>query len=310
MTRTARSSRTPPWRTWAAGLTAATAGGLLWAAGVERRWYALRHATVPVLTPAATRPLRLLHLSDLHQLPGQGHRLDFVDACLATGPDVVVVTGDLLESDAAIDDVVAALGAAVEGRVGLAVLGSHDYWGPTAKSPSDYIFRPGRRTYGRRLDTARLVSGLTAAGYEVMENRRQTVKTPAGLIDVAGMGDPHVNLDRPHLVEFSPPVEEVALRLGLVHAPYRRALRAMGERHMQLVLSGHTHGGQLRVPVFGALVNNCDLPLRQSRGLSRFDEGRWLHVSAGLGHSRFAPVRFACRPEATVLDLVAAAHPG
>ena len=309
MTRTTSPSHSSSWRTLGTGLAAATAAGLAWAAGVERRWYALRAATVPVLTPAATRPLRLLHLSDLHQLAGQRHRLDFIDACIATGPDVVVVTGDLLESDDAIDDVVATLAAAVRGRVGLAVLGSHDYWGPTAKSPSDYIFRPQRRAYGRRLDTASLVAGLTDAGYEMMDNRRQTVKTPAGLLDVAGLGDPHVNLDRPDDVASEPSGEEVALRLGLVHAPYRRALQALADRDMALVLSGHTHGGQLRVPVVGALVDNCDLPLRQSRGLSRFDGERWLHVSAGLGHSRFAPVRFACRPEATILDLVAATEP-
>ncbi len=58
------------------------------------------------------------------------------------------------------------------------------------------------------------------------------------------------------------------------------------------------------MPGWGALTNNCDLPLRQSRGLSRFGADLWLHVSAGLGHSRYAPIRFACRPEATVVDLV------
>ena len=286
-----------------AGALAATA--LAWGVLVERRWYALRHVTVPVLGPEAAQPLRVLHLSDLHQLPAQEHRLDFVRSCLDTGPDLVIVTGDLLESDASIPQVVDTLAEAIRGRVGLAVLGAHDYWGATAKNPAEYLFAPGRRRYGRRLDTQRLIDGLTDAGYDVVNNTRQTVKTPAGLLDVMGLGDPHVNLDRPDLVAVDAPVDDVALRLGLVHAPYRRSLDELSRRGAQLVLTGHTHGGQLRVPLAGAVVNNSDLPLRQSRGLSRYGD-LWLHVSAGLGHSRFAPVRFSCRPEATILDLVAA----
>ena len=288
-----------------AGLVGAGVAALTWGAAFERRWYTLRSVTVPVLSPTATRPLRLLHLSDLHQLPGQRHRLDFIRQCLDAGPDVVVVTGDLLEADASIDEVVDTLGVAVRDRVGVAVLGAHDYWGATAKNPADYLFRPDRRKYGRRLDTQRLVDGLTAAGYEVVDNQRTTVKTPAGLIDVAGLGDPHVDLDDPAAVDWSPPLPDVALRLGLVHAPYRRALGVFAQQGFDLVLSGHTHGGQLRVPFAGAVVNNSDLPLHQSRGLSRLGN-MWLHVSAGLGHSRFAPIRFSCRPEATIIDLVAA----
>ncbi|MPZ71724.1 MAG: metallophosphoesterase [Nitriliruptorales bacterium] len=288
-----------------AGAVVAGAAALLWGTIVERRWYVLRHATVPVLSAAATQPLRVLHLSDLHQLPGHGHRLAFVRSCVDSGPDVVIVTGDLIESDEGIPEVVEALAEVARDRVALAVLGAHDYWGATARNPAEYLFAPERRRYGRRLDTRRLVDGLAAAGYEVMDNARQTVKTPAGLIDVLGLGDPHVDLDRPGELPPDPPSQEVALRLGLVHAPYRRALDALTGHGAQLVMTGHTHGGQLRVPFAGALVNNTDLPLRQSRGLSRYG-GAWLHVSAGLGHSRFAPVRFSCRPEATILDFVAA----
>lgn len=271
----------------------------------ERRWYVLRHATVPVLPPGA-RPLRVLHLSDLHQLPGQEHRLEFVRQCLGSGPDMVAVTGDLLESDDSIDEVVAVLGEAAAGRVAVAVLGAHDYWGASPRNPAEYLLAPQRRRYGRRLDTARLVAGLRQGGFELLDNRRHTAKTPAGLVDFVGLGDPHVDLDRPHAVDWTTSDDAVA-QLGVVHAPYRRALDLFLAKGVQLALTGHTHGGQLRVPFVGALVNNSDLPLRQSRGLSRYGADMWLHVSAGLGHARFAPVRFACRPEATVLDLIAVA---
>ncbi|HWB72943.1 MAG TPA: hypothetical protein VG452_12075, partial [Egibacteraceae bacterium] len=145
---------------------------------------------------------------------------------------------------------------------------------------------------------------LAAAGWEVLDNRRTLLTTPAGPVDVAGLGDPHVDLDRPERLDWSAPAGTIALRLGVVHAPYIRALDVFDRHGFDLVLAGHTHGGQLRLPGVGALVSNCDLPLSQARGLSRHGDRLWLHVSAGLGTSVYAPVRFACRPEATLLDVV------
>ena len=91
--------------------------------------------------------------------------------------------------------------------------------------------------------------------------------------------------------------------IGLSHTPEPRLVDAFTADGFGLVLSGHTHGGQLRVPGIGALVTNCGLPRQQARGLSDWGPMR-LHVSAGLGTSPYAPVRFACPPEATVLTLV------
>jgi len=102
-------------------------------------------------------------------------------------------------------------------------------------------------------------------------------------------------------------------------------LDAMVADGASVVLAGHTHGGQLALPVWGALVTNCDLDTRRAKGVSRWwpgagrtghgggaapssqapQDAAWLHVSAGLGTSPYAPVRFACRPEATLLTLVA-----
>ncbi|HVQ18088.1 MAG TPA: metallophosphoesterase, partial [Actinomycetes bacterium] len=97
------------------------------------------------------------------------------------------------------------------------------------------------------------------------------------------------------------------------HAPYLRVLDQFARDGYDAIFAGHTHGGQVCVPWYGALVTNCDLEPARVRGLHRHpadsrpsDPGSsWLHVSAGLGTSPYAPIRLACRPEATLLTLTA-----
>ncbi len=90
------------------------------------------------------------------------------------------------------------------------------------------------------------------------------------------------------------------LALGLVHSP--DVVTEWVLNGFDLIVAGHTHGGQLRLPLKGALVSYSSLPAPRASGLSRVGDG-WLHVSPGLGTSKFTPVRFLCRPEATLLQL-------
>lgn len=271
---------------------------------IERRWYRLRRVVLP---RALRRPGRftILHLSDIHLIPGQEHRIRFIASLADQDHDLVVVTGDLLGAEDAEDLTVAALAPLTSrGRPGLVVLGSNDRFGPLPKSPTAYFTHPDRRIHGVPLDTARLVDGLAHHGYRTLVNEASTLDTPAGTIGVGGIDDPHLattTIPAPSAV--TPPGTQAHLvNLGLVHAPYTAALDVLVEAGHDVLLAGHTHGGQVRFPPFGAVVGNCDLPLGQIRGASRYRE-RWLHVSPGLGHSRYAPFRFACRPEATLLEL-------
>lgn len=306
--------------TWATAATAAALVGLAEATLVERRRYRLRHVTVPALAVPDARPLRILHVSDLHLHPGAPHLAAFLRRCARAEPDLVVATGDFLGHPDSIEPAVELLGDLAAGRPAVAVLGSHDVYADKPKNPLRYLVGRDHRVHGPPLDTTRFMGALRARGWHILDNARATVETDSGPVEVAGLSDPHEGWDRPELLDggdtAAPELLDggdtaaPVLRLGVVHAPYLRALAALGDRGCDLVLAGHTHGGQLRVPGMGPLVANCDLPLGRARGLSRglgSHADGWLHVSAGVGESVYAPVRFACPREATVLEVVAPA---
>jgi predicted MPP superfamily phosphohydrolase len=287
----------------AAGLALAAAGSVLYGTLIERRWYRLSHLRIEGVLRRPGR-LRILHVTDLHLLPRQRHRIDFVHSLAGLDHDLVVATGDLLGGPGAEDAAVAAVAPLTSrGRPGLSVIGSNDQYGPIPRAPWAYLTQPGPRAPGVRLDTDRLLEGLRRAGYTTLRGAATTVETAAGIVAAGGFDDPHLDrsvIPRPEVV--TPASTDAIVHLGIVHAPYLAALDVLVDAGHDLLLAGHTHGGQVRLPGVGALVANCDLPLDQARGLSRYRD-RWLHVSAGLGHSPYAPFRFACRPEATLLEL-------
>jgi uncharacterized protein len=265
---------------------------------IERDWYRLRRERVEALAPGQD-PLTVLHLSDLHLTVADTRRLAFLERLAGERVDLVVLTGDMLGEPAALDPVLDALGRFRPRLGAVAVLGSNDYWAPRFRNPLSYFLGPSsrrRRSSGRN-PWRELVAGLEARGWTVLSNRRDRL----GDVELAGMDDPHIRREDPQVAV--PPNGEVRLRVGVVHSPYRRALDAFERNGYGLLLAGHTHGGQVRLPGVGALVTNCDLPRDQVRGLSRWGSS-WLHVSAGLGTSKYAPFRFACRPEASLLTVV------
>lgn len=298
----------------AAALTAAA--GLGWAVA-ETRMFTVRAHTVPVLAPGSA-PLRVLHLSDLHLTPWQQLKQRWVRSLLELAPDLVVSTGDNLAHPEAVPAVRRALGGLLE-LPGVFVLGSNDYYAPRAKNPARYLLPDARRSSEedtpRPLPTDRLVDLLGSGGWQDLTNRRATVTVAGRTVTAVGVDDPHLDRDRfPHR-PAQPDDGGAAVHLGVSHAPYTRVLDQLAGDSCDLILAGHTHGGQLRVPGYGALVTNCDLDTGRARGLHGWpgprpdapggQDSTWLNVSAGLGTSPYTPVRFACRPEVSLLELVA-----
>ncbi|WP_298228068.1 metallophosphoesterase [Gryllotalpicola sp.] len=318
-----------------AGATVALAGAVAFAYGslVERRSFVLRELTMPVL-PAGSPDIRVLHLSDLHMAPWQHDKQRWVRALAALEPDLVVTTGDNLGHR----DGLAGLEAAYDGFRGVPgvyVWGSNDYTGPQLKNPLRYFAGPSRNDDpGEALDVAALGAYLDGLGWASLNNTATRMTIRGVEFEFFGVDDPHRGYDRLDLMDAGLRDGELRdgeltaegggrsavegsttwrsdgdiVRIGVAHAPYRRILDAFVDRGADAIFAGHTHGGQVCVPGFGALVTNCDLPRAQAAGQSTWGFGghsALLHVSAGLGTSIYAPVRFACPPEATLLTLTA-----
>jgi uncharacterized protein len=298
---------------WYTALPAATvasgAAVTAYASLYERTRWTLRRFDVPVLAPGSA-PLTILQVSDLHMTAGQRSKQEWVAGLAALEPDLVINTGDNLAGFDAVPGTLKALDPLMD-LPGAFVLASNDYYAPKPKNPLKYFFPGHKRVHGRELPWRDLRDGMADRGWLNLTNAAGELMVGGCRIALGGVDDSHLKRDRYQTI--AGPADPTAdVRIGLAHSPEPRVLDQFAADGYDLLLCGHTHGGQLRVPFYGALVTNCGIDRDRVRWLHRWTEpsatapsGTWLHVSAGLGTSPYAPVRFACPPEATLLTLTA-----
>ena len=287
--------------------------GLVYAAGIEVRSFTLREVEIPCL-PSGARPIRVLHVSDLHLTPGQSRKRAWLSSLARLEPDLVVNTGDNLAHLDAVPPTLAGFGPLLD-VPGVFVFGSNDYYAPTPRNPAWYLLPDdGRRnTHTPKLPVEDLRAAFTDHGWLDLNNAVGRLEVLGSRLAFAGVDDPHLRLDDLSSVAGPAPAD-ADLRIGVAHAPYLRVLDQFAGDGYDVTFAGHTHGGQLCLPFYGALVTNCDLDTRRAKGLHRHPAGSrpgdpgssWLHVSAGAGTSPYAQVRFCCRPEATLATLTPA----
>lgn len=286
------------------GLIGTGAATLAYASVIERNWFRLRRFTVPVL-PRGRQPVKVLHISDTHLTPGRTRLINWVRALDSLEPDLVVNTGDSISHPDAIGPFLEALGPLLD-RPGVFVYGSNDLFSPVIRNPARYLWRTSQKDYAKRrrvpdLPFRELGSALQAAGWLDLNNRIGRMKVGELDIEFGGIDDSHINRDR--YDKIAGPVDPSAdLHIGVTHSPEPRNLDRFTIDGYELLLAGHTHGGQVCVPFYGALTTNCGIERARVKGLHRNGES-WLHVSAGLGTSPTAPFRFCCPPEASLLTL-------
>lgn len=288
------------------------AAAAVWGIGIERYLFTVREATTPAL-PSGSAPLRILHISDAHMAPWQHRKQDWLASLAELKPDLIVNTGDNLGHENGLDGIRRAF-APLAGIPGVFVHGSNDVAAPSPRNPFRYFLGPSKKRHEPALlDTDAMDRYLTdELGWTGLNNAAARLIIGGTEVDLFGVNDAHRDWDRlaelPDAIAALGPRTATTPVLGVTHAPYQRVLNGFTDLGADAILGGHTHGGQVCLPGFGALVANCDIPLKQAKGLSTWShDGRTvpLNVSAGCGHSIYAPVRFACRPEATLLTLTA-----
>ena len=298
-------------RSFVGGALALGAGVLAYASLVERNAFGVRRESIDVLEPGCSS-VRVLHLSDIHLAPWQLRKVEWIRGLASLRPDLVVVTGDSLGHADSVPELARAL-SVFRGIPGVYVHGSNDYFAPRIPNPITYLFQPSEPDQdGERIDTEGLDDVYRSLGWVDLNNSSARLSVKGSSLLLTGTDDPHLEMDRLDLVGSSidnaleSTDEPLAAIIGVTHAPYRRVLDALTTMGCDAIFAGHTHGGQVCVPGIGALTTNSDLPLALARGLNvwnRFDRSAYLNVSAGIGTSIYAPVRFACPPEAVLVTL-------
>jgi len=268
--------------------------------------YKVRRSTLPLL-PKGAGDIKVLHFSDLHLTPNKKREIADIKSFADLKPDLVISTGDFLAHKDAVKVALNALDQLFD-LPGLFVFGSNDYYAPQFKNPLSYLRKDnGERKLGNKLPWQSLQKQLVKRGWQDLNHNKVKLKVNGVVIEARGTDDAHLELDDYRKVEGK--VSKVAdLAIGVTHAPYERVLAAMAQDKLDLIFAGHTHGGQIRLPWFGgskSLTTNCDLENWRSRGVTKVNNEPWLNVSAGMGMSPFAPIRFACPPEVSLITLTA-----
>ena len=255
-----------------------------------------------MVLPNGMSTIRVLQIGDIHLAPWQKRKQRFLSGLAREDFDLVVLTGDNLGHKKAIEPLLDSL-APLLGKPGVFVNGSNDYFAPVPKNPLAYLFRHSAKPKSANLDTKRMTDAFEKAGWLNLNNREAIAEIAGQPIRFIGIDDYHIGR-----ANFDALSEGDQFTIALTHAPYLGALEKLAAKGAGMIFAGHTHGGQVRLPIIGALTTNCDLPTRFARGRSSWNFASRevvLSVVAGLGNSIFAPVRFFCLPEVRLITLTA-----
>jgi uncharacterized protein len=270
---------------------------------IERRAYRLVRHRLDILPATGPETLSVLHVSDLHFTRDDAKKARFLSSLPAA--DVTVVTGDFLAEPQAVETTVTAVRAIRGGLASWFVLGSNDYYVPGPTNPFRYFF-PKRRRSVRRPPRGRwqeMVAMLESDGWQDLTNVRREVDLGGLPVELLGLDDAHIWR---HDLRIVPRTSPERFGFAVMHSPDSAPETAASG--YELIVAGHTHGGQIALPIIGPLVTNSVMPRRLASGLMRLG-GAWMSLSPGLGTSKFAPFRFLVPPAVTYLDLRRAQPP-
>jgi len=286
----------------------------------------------------SSRPiLTILHLSDFHlrENPKGKKLFKFVRNLRRLDVDFILITGDMLESDKNVEYLIKML-SPLKAKYGkYAVLGVHDHYKKTVAEFLKNMFKRKRR-YERENDVSYITKRLSGIGIEVLINKGRKISVKSSSvsdIEIIGLDDPIIkktdiavafsyvsSVGEPEIqkkTDYKECYKEVfklrkekihklnksgLLRIVMLHTPDAGSIIDLARRGSDIIFSGHTHGGQVRFPLLGAIVSGCNIKTKFASGLFYFKKFI-LYVSRGLGEGKYSQFRFYCQPEASLVRI-------
>ncbi|MCJ7727483.1 MAG: metallophosphoesterase [Actinobacteria bacterium] len=281
--------------------------------------------------------LTFLHLSDFHlRKNSKGKKLfKFVRSLNKLNVDFILITGDLTENDKNIEYLISML-SPLKAKYGkYAVFGVHDHYNKALVEFIRNMFKKKKR-YKRENDVTYMAKRLKDIGIEVLRNESRMINIGSydiGDIEIIGLDDPIINkidivkafshidhIDSLKLLKksdyknayksiFKLKEEKIhkinnrgKLRIILMHTPDTNSIINLARKEVDIIFGGHTHGGQVRLPLVGAVVSGCKIKTKFASGLFYF-RNFVLYVTRGLGEGRYSQFRFYCQPEASLVKI-------
>jgi predicted MPP superfamily phosphohydrolase len=281
--------------------------------------------------------MTFLHLSDFHlRKNSKGKKLfKFVRSLNKLNVDFILITGDLTENDKNIEYLINML-SPLKAKYGkYAVFGVHDHYNKALVEFIRNMFKKKKR-YKRENDVTYMAKRLKDIGIEVLRNESRRINIGSydiGDIEIIGLDDPIINkidivkafshidhIDSLKLLKksdyknaykniFKLKEEKIhkinnrgKLRIILMHTPDTNSIINLARKEVDIIFGGHTHGGQVRLPLVGAVISGCKIKTKFASGLFYF-RNFVLYVTRGLGEGRYSQFRFYCQPEASLVKI-------
>jgi uncharacterized protein len=268
-------------------VSALALGSVAWtgyAGCVEPGWLEIGRHDVPTTIPGP--PIKLLHLSDFHAswCVSLNYLSEAIDYGLRLKPDIICVTGDFITTTYSdFEGYQRVLSRLPPAAPTFACLGNHD-GGAWARSHRGYK------------TTAKVRNLIAKSGIELLHNQSKILEMHGRPIVLTGLGDCYSMEANPRQA-FGSPTPSGAVRVVMSHNPDTKVM--LEPYPWDLMLSGHTHGGQIWLPLIGAPFAPVE-DKRYIAGLYRWSD-RWMHITKGVGNVH--GLRFNCRPEVSLLTI-------
>jgi len=268
----------------------------VYAVFIETKLVRQEHITITTEKPVPGGSISVLHLSDLHCKKHDAWKVRFLRTLGAHRCDLVVITGDSIDENGGTDNFIQAIRALRPAHGCYCVFGNHDYFAYRLRDALTLMFFPWIEHTVPGKDVIRLAAALEGEGIHILHNRSHRIPE----LNAALLGVDEYETGRDDLEKACANVGTDTVNILLAHNP--DSIVHATPHLIDIALAGHTHGGQIRLPFWGALKTASSLQGKRAAGMMLLN-GIPAYVSRGLSNFKFMPFRFLCRPEVTWITI-------